>query len=80
MPFGVVGGGVVHAAAAPRRRLGLLQLGALGGETDLGKAQEDQAEDRRGIFLGLKPGVGSELVGGVPQAPFERRRGGVSFT
>ena len=66
MPFGVVGGGVVHAAAAPRRRLGLLQLGALGGETDLGKAQEDQAEDRRGIFLRLEPGVGAELIGGIP--------------
>ena len=70
--FGVVGGGFVHAAAAPRRRAGLLQLGALGGEADLGEAQEDQAEDRAGVFLGLEAGVGAELVGGVPQALFER--------
>jgi hypothetical protein len=51
-----------------------------GGETDLGKAQKDQAQDRRGTFLGLEPGICAELVGGIPQALFERRRRGVFFT
>ena len=76
----MIRGGLVDAAAAPRRCLSLLQLGALGGEADLGKAQEDQAEDWRGILLGLEPGVGAVLVGGVPQALFECRRGGIFFS
>ena len=52
---------------------------ALGGEADLGEAQEDEAEDGAGVFLGLEAGVGAELVGGVPQALFERGGGGVFF-
>ena len=77
--FGVIGGGVVDAAAAAGRGAGLLQLGALGGEADLGEAQEDQAEDRAGVFLRLEAGVGAELIGGVPEALFERGGGGVFF-
>jgi hypothetical protein len=51
---------------------GFLQLGALGGEADFGEAQEDQAEDGRGVFLGLEAGVGPKLVSGVPEAFFQR--------
>ena len=43
--LGVIGGGVVHARAAPGRSGGFFQLGALGGEADFGKAQKDEAED-----------------------------------
>ena len=77
--LGVVGGGFVHPRAAAGRGAGLLQLGALGGEADFGEAQEDQAEDRAGVFLGLQAGVGAELVGGVPEALFQRGGGGIFF-
>jgi transcriptional regulator with XRE-family HTH domain len=53
--------------------------GAAGGKAHLGKAQEDQAKDGAGILLRLQPGVGAELVGGIPQALFQRRGGGVFF-
>ena len=43
----------------------------------LGKAQEDQAEDGPRILAGLKSGVRAELVGGGPEAFFERLVGGV---
>ena len=76
---GVVGGGFIHSAAATGRGAGLLQLRALGGEAHLGEAQEDQAEDGAGVLLGLQAGIGAELVGGIPQALFERGRGGVFF-
>ena len=75
----MIGGGLVHARAAPGGRAGLLQLGALGGEADFGEAQEDEAEDGRGVFLGLEAGVGAELVGGIPEALFQRVVGGVFF-
>jgi hypothetical protein len=64
------GSGFLHSHAAPGGRAGLLQFGALGGEADFGKAQEDQAEDRAGVFLRLEAGVGAELVGGIPEALF----------
>jgi hypothetical protein len=38
------------------------QFEALGGEADFGKAQEDQAEDRREVFLGFEAGVGAPVV------------------
>jgi polar amino acid transport system substrate-binding protein len=44
-----------------------------------GKAQEDQAEDGAGVFLRLEAGIGTELVGSIPQALFERGGGGVFF-
>ena len=50
----------------------LFQLRALRGEADFGEAQEDEAEDGRGVFLGLEAGVGAELVGSVPETLFER--------
>ncbi len=55
------------------------QLGALGGEADFGEAQEDVAEDGRGVFLGLEAGVGAELVRGIPEAFFQRGVVGVLF-
>jgi hypothetical protein len=41
------------------------------GEADFGKAREDDAKDRAGILLGLETGVGAELIGGIPESPFE---------
>jgi hypothetical protein len=55
---------------SPGRYLGLLQLGVLGGEPDLGEVQEDQAEDGRGVLLGLEPGVCAKLVGPHPRDAF----------
>jgi hypothetical protein len=52
---------------------------APGIEAGLGEAQEDEAEDGRGVFLGLEAGVGAELVGGIPEAFFERGVVGVFF-
>ena len=40
-------------------------------EADIRIAQEDQAEDGGRIFGRLEGGVGPELVGGVPELPFE---------
>jgi len=63
----------------PTFRVRLFQLGALRGEADFGEAQEDEAKDGRGVFLGLEAGVGAELVGGVPEAFLQRGVGGVLF-
>lgn len=68
----MVGGGFIHTAAAAGGGAGLFQHFALGGKARLGEAQEDQAKDGAGVFLRLEAGVGAELVGGVPQALFER--------
>jgi hypothetical protein len=46
---------------------GFFQLGALGGETDFSEASKVEAEDGRGVFLGLEVRVGSELVGSGPE-------------
>jgi len=62
----------------PTFRVRFFQLGALGGEPDFGEAQEDEAEDGRGVFLGFEAGVGAELVGGIPQALFQRGLSNVS--
>jgi len=43
------------------------------------EAQEDEAEDRAGVFLGLQTRVGAELVGGIPEAFFKGAVGGVFF-
>ena len=75
----VIRGGVVQARAAPRRGGGFIQLGALCGKADFGKAQEDEAEDRLGVLRGGEAGVGAELVGGVPKTFFQRAVGGVFF-
>ncbi|GAB1235695.1 hypothetical protein UT5_20900 [Ferrigenium sp. UT5] len=37
-------------------------------EARLGKQQKDQAKHRRGILRRSQPGIGAELVGGIPQA------------
>jgi len=55
------------------------ELGALNGEAYFGKAQEDQAEDGLGVFLGLEAGIGTELVGCILQTLFERRGGSAFF-
>src|SRR3546814_8860823 len=68
---------LVDAAAATGTGALLFELLALGGEADIGEAQEDQAEDGAGVFLGLEPGIGAELVGGVPEVFFQGGRGGV---
>lgn len=76
-PFGVVDRRIIQAGAPARQVAvptfggGLLQLGALLGEADFGKAEEDYAEDRAGVFLGFEAGVGAELVSAVPEAVFE---------
>ena len=57
----------------------MLQPGALGGEADFSEAQEDEAENGRRVFLGLEAGVGAELVGGIPEAFFQRGVVGVFF-
>ena len=77
--LGVVGGGFIQARAAARGGAGFLQLGALGGEADFGEAQEDEAEDGRGVFLRFEAGVGTELVGSVPEAFFQGRVASVFF-
>ena len=77
--LGMVGGRFFHAATAPRRCPCLLQLGALGHEADFCKSQEDQAKNWRGVFLGLEAGIGPELVGGIPQAFFQRIAGLIFF-
>jgi len=58
---------------------GLLQLRALGGEADFGEAQEDEAEDGRGVFLRLETGVSAKLIRGIPKALLKRGGGGVFF-
>jgi hypothetical protein len=75
--LGVIGCRFIQARAAPGGRLCLLQFGALGGEADFGKAQEDQAEDRTGVFLRLEAGVGPELISGTPKTLFQRVSGRV---
>ncbi len=45
---------------------------APGGEANLGEAQVEEAEDGRGVFLGLETGVGAERVGGAPETFLER--------
>ena len=69
--FGVICGGFVHARAAAGGCGGFFQLGALRGEADFGEAQEDEAEDGRGVFLGLEAGVGAELVNSGPCSSFQ---------
>ena len=61
--FGLVGLGVVDArGAAARGGARVLQLRAALREARLGKAQEDQAEDRPRVFAGLEARIGAELV------------------
>ena len=54
-------------------------IDALRREADFGKAQEDEAADGRRVFLGLETGVGAELIGGIPEAFFQRSVGNVLF-
>jgi hypothetical protein len=77
--LGVIGGGFIQPRAAPSGCARLFQLGALDGKADFGKAQKDEAEDGRGVFLGFEAGVGAELVGSVPEAFFQHGVGGVFF-
>jgi len=58
--------------AAARGSARLLQLRAALGEARLGKAQENQAEDRRRVLRRFEPEIRPELVRGGPQALFRR--------
>jgi hypothetical protein len=71
-------GALVHVHAYAERH-GFLQLGALLCEADFSEAEEDDAEDRAGVFLGFEAGVGAELVGGVLEAFFQGAVGCVFF-
>jgi hypothetical protein len=46
-------------------------VGFVAGEAEVDEPEEDDAEDRAGVFLGLEAGVGAKLVGAVPEALFE---------
>ena len=76
---GVVGRGVIDARAAPAAGGLLLQHGAVFGETGVSEAEEDEAEDGRGILRGFEAGIGAELIGGGPEAFFQGVVGGVLF-
>ncbi len=70
--FGMVGGGIVGAVGSTAGRCpGGFQLRAALCEASLGKQQENQAQHRRGILRRRQPGIGAELVGGIPQALFK---------
>ena len=58
---------------------GRFQLRTLLGEADFSKAQEDEAKDGLGVLGGAQAAVGAELVGGSPEALFQRVGGGVFF-
>ncbi len=75
--FGAVASGVIRATATARRSGGIFQLGALGDETDFGEAEEDDAEDWAGVFLGLEAGIRLRMVGGTPEASRQRLSRGI---
>ena len=75
----MVGAGIIDAQAAARGSGGFFELRSLLREARLGEAQEDEAEDGRGVLPRLQAGVGAELIGGRPQAFFERVVGVVLF-
>ena len=72
--------GVGSSTRLPRRtkRRRVPVLHALTGETHLRKTQQDEAKGcGTGILLGLEPGIGTELICGVPEALLQRDGGGV---
>ena len=77
--LGVVGRGIVQARAAAGGAGGLFQLGPMLGKAIFGKAQKDEAEDGLGVFGLFQPRAGPELIGGSPEALFERVIRGVFF-
>lgn len=83
--FGVVGGGFVEArtssgrVALPTTGRLFFEDGAAFGEANIGKAEEDEPQNRSGILGGGEAGIGAELVSGFPQAFFESVGGGVFF-
>lgn len=56
------------------------QFRTLGGEADFGEAQEAEAKDGRGVFLGLEARVGAELWSAADQRRFSRAALSVSFS
>ena len=50
---------------------GEFQFFPLGGEADFGETEEDQAENRLGVFGLFEPRPGPELVCRVPEAFFQ---------
>ena len=63
-----VSGRFTNAAASARGTRRRFQTGALDGESAFGKPEEDDPENRAGVFLGLQSGIGAELVGARPKA------------
>ena len=66
--LGVIGGGFVEPGTALRRRGHFFQAGPPGGKADFGEAQEDHAENGRGVFLGFEA-----RVGGIGRSTAHRR-------
>lgn len=77
--FSVVGRRFAYPATPAGTCASCFQLAVLGAEADFGEAQEDQAKNGAGVFLGLQARVCPELVGGIPQALFQRSGGRVFF-
>ncbi|GEM_PF-4367256 len=71
-PLGVIRSGFIDTTATAGRCAGPFQLRALLREANFREAEENDAEDWAGIFLGLEAGVGAELIGGSPQTLFQR--------
>lgn len=66
-----LGGRFIDAAALAIRTGCRLQAGALDAESAFGEPEEDDPENRAGVFLGLQSGIGAELVGARPKALFQ---------
>ena len=81
-PLGMVGIGLLDAAAPTRRgtRRRSFELGPLSTEAGIGKAEEDEPEDRGGVFGGLQAGVCPELIGGIPKTLLQVARRLISFS
>ena len=68
----MVGGRFVHAGTTPGRRGHLLQTGPNLRESDIGKAEKDETQDRGGILRGVEAAIRPQLVGRIPETLFQR--------
>ena len=71
----MVGRRFIYSRTTAGGGTGLFQLCILGVEADFSKAQEDETEHWLGVFGLFQSRTSPELVGGIPQAFFQR--GGV---
>ena len=62
---------IIRLVTMPPLRALVRQLLFRHGEFVVGVAEEDQPQHRDGIFRRLQLGVGPQLVGSVPQPPFD---------